>query len=658
MYSLANRCTQWNASILFPLVSLFFVLTLSACTDDKSFPPPDEIKDTTPPTILSSIPNEATSTGFEVDYAVEIVFSERMNLDSLTTEGGVKLFAGKIEEAGAEEENVVDQELMPREASISLSEVPVTSEDLITGEEIVVPATKLTLRHNTGRFALDAAYTVMVESPARDIVEDDPETAEDDRNYIDGTNSIDFITQKGSWKTIRPLPNVRIEVDSDESEHVLEISDNRISPRVIANNKGDAFALWLQEGSIAGVNQLWISRYLVNEKKWALLDPEKLVCSIANATNCANAERVDNNDSTSVIDYQAVANDIGQIAIVWSQAAQAGGPVAIHARLFDGLNWLNVNEISSSGLSNQAGNADSPRVVMDQSGNVLAIWREHTGITTRIKTNIYQVADGAWTEAPAFIDDGTGSSTQTPELAISQSGRAMAVWSQNQNGRLRIFSNRIRLSQSSDWQSPVQIDEINSSSVEYAIGDSTKPKIAIDDNGDALAVWLKFDGQRNNVWYNRFTGNWGTRALPLEADRRGDAESPLIRISRDNKGLVVWKQRTNNLTELKARMFLATTGWQDEKTVTNAAQIHKPVARFDREGNAHLIWQDGQAKGQLNTSYYSKLTDTWSEVAPFSSENNANNASIVPVYEDGRFLSAWETIDGLSKQLFFNTFSD
>ena len=659
MYSLANRCTQWNSSILLPLISFFLMLTLSACNDDKSFAAPDPIKDTTPPTILSSIPNEVIANGFEVDFDVEIIFSERMNLDSLTTEGGVKLFSGKKEDSTSGDVNFVEQEFLPNESVISFSEVPVPSEDLITGKEIVIPATKLTLRHASGRFALDTAYTVTVESPARDLVEDDPKTAEDDRNYIVGSNPIDFITQKGNWKTIRSIPSIRIEAAQDESEAAVEVSDNRISPRLISNHKGDAFALWLQEGNIAGVNQLWISRYLVNEKKWSLIDPTKQVCVNDNISKCANAERVDTKDVTSVIDYQATVNDNGQIAVVWSQAAQAGGFVAIYARRFDGSSWSEVQEISSSGLSNQAGDADSPKVAMDKSGNVLAIWRENTGIKTRIKTNIFQVANGAWTEAPAFIDDGTGSATQTPELAINENGRAVAVWSQSQDGRLHIFSNRIRLSQSSDWQSPVRIDEITPSSIEYSIGDSSKPKVAIDNNGDALAVWLKFDGQRNNVWYNRFTGNWGTEALSLEGDRRGDAEAPVVTISRDNKGLVVWKQRTNtSTTELKARIFAAATGWQNEKTLTSDTQIHKHIARFDSEGNAHLIWQGGQVKGQLFFSYYSELTDTWTEADDFTLESNANNVSITALFEDGRFLSAWETIDGLSKQLNFNTFSD
>jgi hypothetical protein len=664
MYSLAKKITKQTTSNLLSCLLVSSLIFLAACEGDKSFPLPDPIKDTDPPRMAASLPNEATASNFEIDYPVEILFSERMNLESLTTEGGIKLFSG-VKEQISGEVGVVQEDLRPREFTLEFSEEPVIAQDLVTGKDIQIPATKVLLRAATGRFALNNSYTVSIESPARDLIEDDTSTAEDERNFIEGNPLIDFITQTGAWKTITAVPNTLIELAQDDTETALSVSKNQFTPKVIAGKNGDTFLLWKQEGASQGVNQLWISRYLVNNKLWALPDMEKQVCPEAADAQCANAVRVDNIDDSGVIDFSAAVNASGQIAVVWSQAVQAGGLISIHANLFDGTKWLGVTEISATGLGNQSGDADSPQVVIDNVGNVVSIWREQGAQSTRIKTNLFQVAsgemeEGRWTEAPAFIDRSDSTLSISPSLAMNEAGRAVAVWSQMLDNRLRIFSNRLRIGENSVWQTPVLIDELNPGVVDAGIGDSTEPKVAVDKNGDAMAVWLKYDGQRNNVWSNRFTGNWRQYATSLEGDRRGDASYPMIDISNNNKALATWVQAvgSNGSQELKARFFEATTGWQAESTITSEAQIHNPIARFDMEGNAQLIWQNGITNGKLSVAYYSKISRNWGASKELSAESTANNVSLAPLFEDGRFLTVWEKIEGITTRLVFNIFSD
>lgn len=654
MHSLATNCKKWTFFTVSPLFSLVFMVILSACSDEKSFSLPPPPKDTTPPSIESSLPDESTSNNFEVDSAVEIIFTERMNIDSLVIEEGIKLFSG-LEDLALDPNETEQKELSIRESSLFFSESPVTSKDMVTGEDIQVPATKVVLRHASGRFALNTAYTVKVASPARDLVEDDKETAIDERNFIEGTNVVDFITEKGHWKIPQVLPNIALELDGSDNEIAVEQTKNQLTPSILSNKRGDTFTLWLQEGLTPGINQLWFSRYLVNEKTWSLANVSKQICLNGQGIECANSQRIDGSDDTSTLEYQAAINDIGQIAVVWSKASLPGGFVSIWANIYDGEAWLGETEISSTGLTSQNGDADSPQVGIDNFGNVVSIWREYDGQTTRIKTNLFQADSAQWTEAPAFIDSISTGATQNPVLAMDDKGLAIAIWSEEYNQKLRIFSNRIRLSQSDDWQTPIQIDMTES----VATGNSTQPKVAIDSNGDAIAIWLMHDGVRNNLWYNRFTGNWGNNAIRLEEDRTGDADYPSIVFSRDNKALVTWTQinnLSNNRVHLKARFFEAETGWETEQTISSDNQIRKPVASFDREGNANVIWQNELSLGRLDTSYYSKLTDSWSQ--PENLTLSGNNARLAPLFEDGRFLSVWEQIDNSTYRLNFNRFSD
>ncbi|MFH1824381.1 MAG: hypothetical protein ABH873_04050 [Candidatus Firestonebacteria bacterium] len=55
--------------------------------------------------------------------------------------------------------------------------------------------------------------------------------------------------------------------------------------------------------------------------------------------------------------------------------------------------------------------------------------------------------------------------------------------------------------------------------IETDNGDVYNPQIAVDTNGNGIAVWCQYDGTRDNIWAYRYvvgTG-WGTAAL-IEAD--------------------------------------------------------------------------------------------------------------------------------------------
>lgn len=656
MYSQANLINKWILTLL--------CISLMGCGSSASFDTPKELKDTTPPRVVSSYPDEESSGNFEVDFKVEIIFSELMNAKSLIDEESVKLFSGRKEQNSGD--------LEQRELAITLTEVPITATDLITDKEIEVPATKLYLTMPGGRFSLNTEYTVEVGSPARDLVEDDLETAVDERNYLESTSTFDFVTEKGLWildqeKHYPEVPNFAVEVDSSNVEQVVTQNNNQYTPLTISNTLGDNFVLWRQE-IMPGINQLWGTRYRANEtpaNKWSLFDASRSICL---ESVCANAEQINIIDSSNVIELHAAVNQKGQVAVVWSQAEQSGGLVSIWARLYDGTAWLDIKEVSKTTLL-RTDNADSPQVAIDQEGNVVTVWREHEGENSRIKTNIYQLnsdlilANGSWSDEPIYIDDLSDIPRNPPKVALSKSGLAIAVWAEKTVDEFHIYSNRIKLSNNGilNWlDHPERIDNTTRG------GQSSSPAIAIDSNNDAIAIWLTHDGQRNNLWYNRFAGSWGAEASLLERNRLGDALFPSITFSRDNRALVSWiqedKTQTNNSRTLLTSFFdvdASSSGWENEVELASSSTLAKPSAAFDREGNAVLIWQDGLTKGKVKASYYSKLTKSWAESdRSINLSDLGNDISITPLFDDGRFLSVWQETSGSDFKLKSALYSD
>lgn len=632
MYSQAILIKKWILALL--------CLSLIACGGSKEFSVPEKLKDTKPPGVEEFFPTEEDSSNFEVDYKVEIIFSELMNLDSLSAEKGVQLFSGKFEQ----DTNV---DLEPRDALFDFSVVPIEGRDLITDNKIQIPATKLRLTHLSGRFALNTNYTVSIDYPARDLAPDDLSTRDiDERNFITSASTVDFTTEKGEWKAKSNVPNISIENPGTPQEAPANREENRFSPTLVSNKKGDSFLFWRQEVS-PGINQLWVSRYLANKKQWSMLDISQQVC---NSTICANSMPVNADLTTSVIEYDVSINEQGQLAVVWSQIEPTSGFVTIWARLYDSAQWLEITDIADDGLMTRTGDADSPQVEIDKNGNVVSIWRQHENAkaNSRIKTNIYKLdnssllmSDGQWIEAPSYIDNSAQALSNSPILEMNSSGLTIAVWAQKESNDYAIYSNHLRLYQQDDWDwvQPVTLD-VNTKIL-------SSPKLGVDNNGDAIAIWLKHDGQINNLWYSRFVGSWGSASL-VERSRLGDVSFPAITFSQDRRALVSWVQenKATNMKQLVSRFFDITSsmgGWSAEKFFMPSSFVAKPTATFDREGNAVIFWQEGLTSGNINVSYYSNPGKVWG--TPIVLSNLGNSVSVVPLFEDGRFLSIWEERD-------------
>lgn len=146
--------------------------------------------------------------------------------------------------------------------------------------------------------------------------------------------------------------------------------------------------------------------------------------------------------------------------------------------------------------TDNAGHASDPQIVFDNNGNALAVWVQSDGTRNNIWANHYTVGTG-WGTA-AQIETDTGNANQA-QIAIDASGNALAVWTQFDGTRNSIWANRFiaGTGTGTGWGAVSLIETDNA-------GDAYSPQIAIDANGNALAVWHQSDGTRFNIWANRY----------------------------------------------------------------------------------------------------------------------------------------------------------
>ena len=239
---------------------------------------------------------------------------------------------------------------------------------------------------------------------------------------------------------------------------------------------------------------------------------------------------------------QIAMNDAGVAIAVWMQSDIPH--FNIWANRFDGVSWGTAEMIETD----DAGDAMLPQIAMDDTGAAIAVWRQNDGTRNNIWANRF---DGvSWGTAEMIETDDTGDAT-LPQIAMDGTGAAIAVWTQNDdnsvNLRANIWANRF---DGSSWGAP-ELVETNSTSL------ATLPQIAIDGTGAAIAVWHQWDtvSGLGSIWANRFDGSsWSTPEV-IETDDARDASNPQIAMDGTGNAVAVWYQGGVLLDNIWANQF-------------------------------------------------------------------------------------------------------
>jgi hypothetical protein len=186
------------------------------------------------------------------------------------------------------------------------------------------------------------------------------------------------------------------------------------------------------------------------------------------------------------------------------------------------------------------------------------------------------------------------------QIAMDANGNALAVWVQGDGTTSYIWSRRY--TPGSGWDTAMQV----------SAGAATSPQTAFDTHGNALVAWKQSDGTYTHIWSSRYTaqGGWGT---PAQVDPVMAANSTDPQIASDTGGnaLAVWQQGDGTRTNIWSNRYTADRGWGTAEMIEtdNAGDETLPQIAVDAHGNALAVWQ--QSNGAR--------TDIWSN--RFESDN-------------------------------------
>ena len=163
----------------------------------------------------------------------------------------------------------------------------------------------------------------------------------------------------------------------------------------------------------------------------------------------------------------------------------------------------------------------------------MVVWAQSDGVATPIRARLYTAGSG-WGAAGLVSDE--GADAHDPQVAVDDGGNAIAVWRQLDGVRSDVWANRYVAG--TGWSGAALIEREDSDSAK-------EPQLAIDAGGNALVVWRlgSDDTFSGRIWANRYVAGsgWGEAAL-LDPDLGGDAYRPQVSMERSGNAVAVWDQ--------------------------------------------------------------------------------------------------------------------
>ena len=438
-------------------------------------------------------------------------------------------------------------------------------------------------------------------------------------------------SQAGSMDSVDSGWEVAVPIETDDSDGH--------DPQVVVDDWGNALAIWLRFINDPWSLSTWSSQCAVGGG-WN--DPEHVTYLGVNLD---------------------MAVDAFGNAVVVGRNATLGDSLIISSRYVPGLGWDTASTIGTSQWE------DAPKVAVDESGNAIAVWvvyptftwNGETIVTSVIGSNRYEVGSG-WGDPSLLGINATANATE-PQVAVDGSGNGMAVWRQYDGNYRSVWANRYEAG--SGWGTATPIEAVS--------GNSSYPQIAMDRDGNAIAVWGRYDDGPNSIWSNRYEvdSGWGDPTL-IETDD-GEAYSPQIAIDRSGNAIAVWSavwsQDDGRDSGILSNRYVVGSGWGATTLIeiNNTEHAADPHIVVDGSGNAIAVWRQwngtlGEIRHHSVVSNHYIVGEGWGTAVLIGAcESGAFDVMSPPqiaINPSGDAVVVWSQFDGDCYNVWSNRYVD
>jgi hypothetical protein len=354
----------------------------------------------------------------------------------------------------------------------------------------------------------------------------------------------------------------------------LSTKDMASVPRVALDSHGDAVAVWLSydgseysidEATRSGLNGPWQAPVTLEVVGMSLMEPP---------------------GPGLAVDAQ------GNAVVVWPREEKV-----IEAATGTAGGAFQMPKI----LSETAAAQHAAVVGIDASGNATAVWEDaNTGTT--LTTVASKPASGEW-QTPKALSM-AGENANEPRVAVDPRGDAVAAWERpEEGGGEELIEAAVKATSSPTWGKAVALTK-----PEGGKGEPAGQQVAIDGQGDAVAVWSRTNVNRDVIEVAEASSSSSMWQPPIALSAFGGnvEEAPQLSVNGQGEVVVVW-ERSNGTNEVieAASGLAASDSWQAPIALSAPGQsAAEPQVALDSQGDAAAVWKrfDG-------TSYIAEAAD-------------------------------------------------
>jgi hypothetical protein len=332
----------------------------------------------------------------------------------------------------------------------------------------------------------------------------------------------------------------------------------------------------------------------------------------------------------------------GQDAYFSQVAFSSQGDAVAVWRRYNGVNYIVQGAVRPAGggwqapvdLSGAGQNASGQQVAVDSQGNAVAVWQRYNG-TNWIAQGAVRPAGAGW-QAPADLS-GAGQSGYGPRVAVDSQGNAVAVWERS-NGTNYIVQGAVRAA-GGVWQAPADLSAAGQ--------DADGARVAVDSQGNAVAVWERYNGA-NYIVQGAVRAAGGVWQAPVDLSAAGQsADFPQVAVDSQGNAVAIW-QRSNGANVIVQGAVRAAGGvWQAPVDLSGAGRdAYDPQVAFDAQGSAVAVWDRSNGTNKIVQGAVRAAGGVWR--APVDLSGVGQNASDPQVAFDaqGNAVAVWERYNG------------
>lgn len=194
----------------------------------------------------------------------------------------------------------------------------------------------------------------------------------------------------------------------------------------------------------------------------------------------------------------------------------------------------------------------------------------------------------------------------------------------------------------STWSTPVNLSATG--------GNGQGPQISVDAEGNAFAVWNRFDGGNTTVQTSASRDGGLTWSAPLDLSAPGvDAVNPQLSVDSSGNIIVVWNgsYAGNHIVQSSSSTDGGET-WSTPTDIYSAGGTpYSPKISVDPLGTAYAIWHHWNGSNEVvQTASSTDLGLTWSAPVDLSAPGGDSDDPQISVDSGGSAIAVWKRFDG------------